>query len=345
LRRSGFLAVALLLTLAASSLLGCGEDEEQAPPHGRPVTTADPAKAFAPLIHLHSREQAGPMNARRFADSSTFEWSNGDCTRVMAAVGRLADRTIAEEVPRLDLERLGGADPYEQPARKPPKCAASDKPYASTDITRPYGAPGRPAELRADYGFYFDLMTDAYGGTSPVKRNGQASIEDVPIYVDRQPEEVAGERGLRLRYWLLFSGNRAPVLELSSEGDWEPVSVLLVRIPGRDRYAPVSVRYRSSDGTHELPWAKIKRTAATHPVLWSADGTHSMYPRPGRHDYSARVDGRRMSLRDDTAGCARCPQWRTWRRVSDLRGEPWFGYGGAWGNPGPLGPVPSATTR
>lgn len=342
MRRGGLLAAALLAaSAAAASGLGCGEDtQEQAPPHGRPVTTADPAEAFAPLVHLHSREQSGPMSARRFAESSTFEWSNGDCTRVMAAVGRFADRTIAERVPRLDLERLGGADPYEQPARKPPTCAASGKRYASTDVTRPYGAPGRSPELGAEYGFYFDLMTDAYGGTASARRNGQASIEGVPVYVDRQPEEVAGERGLRLRYWLLFSGNRAPVLELSSEGDWEPVSVLLVRLPGRDRYAPVSVRYRSSDGTHELPWAKIERAAATHPVLWSANGTHSMYARPGRHRYSARIDGRRVKLRDDTADCRRCPRWRTWERVDDLIGEPWYGYGGAWGVPGPLGPVP-----
>lgn len=340
MRRKGLLAAALLSTLAASSFLGCGEDGEQPPPHGRPVTSADPARAFAPLVHLHAREQSGPMSARRFAESSTFEWSNGDCTRVMTAVGRFADRTIAEKVPRLDLERLGGAEPYEQPARKPPQCSASGERYASTDVTRPYGAPDRPAELGADYGFYFDLMTDAYGGTAPVTRDGQASIEGVPVYVDRQPEEVAGERGLRLHYWLLFAGNRAPVLELSSEGDWEPVSVLVVRQPGPDRYAPVSVRYRSSDGTHELPWAEVERAAATHPILWSANGTHSMYPRAGRHRYSARVDGRRASLRDDTADCRRCPQWRTWKKVNDLSGEPWYGYGGAWGVPGPLGPVP-----
>ena len=110
-----------------------------------------------------------------------------------------------------------------------------------------------------------------------------------------------------------------------------------------------------------MPWRQVPRvndaghrtSRGTHPVVYSALGRHGSYAQPGdgsRHHCESRVVGD-----DRVAGSDR--QWRTWRRMARVDRQPWFGYGGAWGEvgckqgaacdtflaehgTGPLGPYP-----
>jgi hypothetical protein len=52
-----------------------------------------------------------------------------------------------------------------------------------------------------------------------------------------------------------------------------------------------------------------------------------------------------VTVEDDARACPDCPLWLTWHRLIDAQKEPWYGYGGAWGQlggasdfTGPLGP-------
>lgn len=39
---------------------------------------------------------------------------------------------------------------------------------------------------------------------------------------------------------------------------------------------------------------------------------------------------------DEAAGdCPTCPRWETWRNLRSAFYQDWFGFGGAWGEPGP----------
>jgi hypothetical protein len=50
-------------------------------------------------------------------------------------------------------------------------------------------------------------------------------------------------------------------------------------------------------------------------------------------------------VHDETIACVACPVWRTWESLVEATNEPWYGFGGAWGDvrggaapSGPLGP-------
>jgi hypothetical protein len=81
-------------------------------------------------------------------------------------------------------------------------------------------------------------------------------------------------------------------------------------------------------------------------VVYSAIGSHASYARPGTCANTLRPEGRKIITVDDVAfACPDCPIWRTWLQMIDATQQPWYGFGGAWGQAandggrtGPLGP-------
>ena len=113
------------------------------------------------------------------------------------------------------------------------------------------------------------------------------------------------------------------------EGDWERVTLYLdADDPTGAPPAGVAL-YRHSTQTIET-WDRVERED-THPVAYSAIGSHATLPSPdfGFIDVGDR-DG---------------PRWETAKGLRVVEEQPWFGFGGAWGrvgkvrdSTGPLGP-------
>jgi hypothetical protein len=120
--------------------------------------------------------------------------------------------------------------------------------------------------------------------------------------------------------------------DVMHEGDWERITVYLDQADP-ERAPPASVVfYRHSTNTFRK-WNSVAKKAKTHPVCYSAIGSHASLPTPGfGHLDVGDPDG---------------PQWRTWEDLAPIVEQPWYGFGGAWGrvgkvrdSTGPLGPGP-----
>jgi hypothetical protein len=333
-----------------------------------PVVTLHPEVAFAPLVHLHAKETAFPMSARGFIDRSELRWAHdSDCDDALLAVGSKLPGASAGTIDDAKL----GREPAYRWAPRDPECRPLPTEFAATDRTRPFDAKrarrdGRDLELHE--GFYLDLDDDALHGRDDVDESGsQRFLRNVPVYVETRPDELGGRRRvgarryMRLTYWFLYGDSQPPPGRprglsklIAHEGDWERISVLVLHAPGSDRYEPVSVRYHFHDDSRDVPWHAVRRvegdgadgSGLTHPVVYSARGSHASYPRSGRHATPYQPQGKEyFVVYDDAIACSRCPQWQTWKQLVDARAQLWYGFGGAWGRvrgtgfmTGPIGP-------
>lgn len=325
----------------------------------QPVTTIHPEIAFAPLVHLNSRESWYPMSARGFLDNSTLRWRNDDgCEDDTIAVGAALIGGDGQDREKLRDEGLGRkATAYAHPSAMP-SCKPARGPTVplATDHTRPHDTT-RLEGLETGEGFYLQLNRKLEKGHRETEHEGpQLFLRNVPVYVEQQQEQVEQQDGLRLTYWFLYGYSQPPPKHgatrlISHQGDWEAVSVLL-RKGGQDgEYIPVSVRYNAHNGDRTVPWAVVRKVSdgseqATHPVAYSALGSHASYALAARYPTAFKVSGRPLvRTADVTVACLECPQWQTWKNVVDVPSQPWFGFGGAWGRAtalgettGPLGP-------
>ncbi len=150
----------------------------------------------------------------------------------------------------------------------------------------------------------------------------------------REVEPPTGTRGLgdalaRLR--VVAEGMRAFLRDddVLHEGDWERITLYLDQLDPLGR-PPSSVGfYRHSTNTFRT-WASVEKEG-THPIVYSAIGSHASLPSPG----FGYID----------VGDPDGPRWRTWERLESVLDQPWYGFGGAWGrvgrvrdSTGPLGP-------
>ncbi|XP_066291649.1 uncharacterized protein [Branchiostoma lanceolatum] len=123
-------------------------------------------------------------------------------------------------------------------------------------------------------------------------------------------------------------------------GDWEHVTVRLVG----DQPSSIYVSAHSFGGKYDWDAASrtykscfdVVRTEGTHPILYSAAGSHGLWSTPGTHTYKKiLINGK---LQDETsAGTA----WDTWKNVPSIKYRPdggytgpssWLNFKGRWGN-------------
>lgn len=338
------------------------------------VRTSDPVATFAPLVTFHHRERWRPLGARAFISSSVLMWAKDDfCAHEPVAAGAAHPLARGGRLPALTPARLGSARrPYRNvPAGSDCRDERGVGPVPSTAHTRPWDEDRHPG-LPLKEGFYLELSSRAYAGARVTSRRGRTTLERVPAYWEREPERVDGGDGLRITYWFLFGRTEPAVPDrmmraFAHEGGWRRISVLVRRGSGPDRYVPVSVRYHYYDRHRDVRWEDAARVrargaavadgagAATHPVVYSARGSHASYWRPGRYRLvleRSEWDGDEdhpTVVEEAPSACPSCPRWPTWRLLEPARAQPWYRYGGAWGetipggsspNTGPLGPSP-----
>lgn len=105
------------------------------------------------------------------------------------------------------------------------------------------------------------------------------------------------------------------------QGDWERMSI---RLNAANK--PVTVAY-FHHGKHCVRSYANAKKVGTHPVGYSALGTHATYPGPGRYPTEFAV------LKDNATGGGEV--WQTYqKKLNNVRSMPWYGYGGGWGEVG-----------
>lgn len=116
-------------------------------------------------------------------------------------------------------------------------------------------------------------------------------------------------------------------------GDWEHITVRLMRGPG-EVLTPLQVYLSAHSFGGAYDWAEVERTGDTHPVVYSAWGSHGLWKDPGDHVYmtigeevlDVCVTIVCADLTDETsAGIA----WDTWERVAGFDFGAREGLGGA----------------
>ncbi len=321
-------AVTVCAMLAVCGCGGSSSGSDDPGPGRKGVETRDPKTTFAPMVVLHPDETRMPAGARWFLERSALIFAEDQgCPDRKIAVGRILKEQRTPITNWLAIEWLGNPPAYWRHAHDAHCELRLGRMFYADQHTRPYDG-GRPEGLGGREGWVLDLDDGARDGKVEPRRVGDRTlIEEAPVYVDQRKEEVDGEPGLRLTYWLLYGINEPRTADgieehLVHEGDWEGVDVLLQR-SGTDAYVPVSLVLHGDGERREVPWNKDLLRAkdpssgkATRPLLIAAQGSHTMFPGSGR-------------------SCEECPIWRTWREVAEVRELWWYGFGGAWGDVGP----------
>lgn len=280
-----------------------------------PSSIPEPVLRYAPVVYFHPNEWLYPIDADLFLAQSTLMWAHADCdANAIAAGARVAD----EGLPPLDADQLGTGG-YSHPAG----CAGEGSTYDSNELTRP-GETGeeRPNDLPLTEGFFLEL-DDAYRFGDPIAAT-TGKPDGIPIYFEYEPNRF-------VTYWILYGASASPVPDpqfyaeatiLAHEGDWEHISVRL-----NERDEATHVFYASHAEGQELAWAEVPKEEETHPVVYSAWGSHASNPETGVFELDCPFSDACFYDFVESSGTG----WQTWEHVRPAREEPWYGFGGAWG--------------
>jgi dipeptidyl aminopeptidase/acylaminoacyl peptidase len=277
----------------------------------RPATPGSLARRYAPLVRLHRNEKYWPMGASEFIRISRLEWRGCE------------PDDVDDDFDHPPIEsKLGGgerpgdtADAY---AIRRAECSNRTGEAFVHDRTRPRDTDDEGFVLVPERGEPRGLAptVGARGAREP-KRARRFISPAVPVYYEYVP-------GRSLTYWMFygFSATEPAGRIGEHQGDWERITVCL-----DPDERPVSVVYHRHNTNRARSWTLVPKFG-THPVVYSAQGSHAAYPSAGTNPVLGTFD-----KRDEG------PIWATWTSVRSVLRERWYGYGGSWGiPPGPDGP-------
>ncbi|WP_152365355.1 hypothetical protein [Microlunatus speluncae] len=315
--------IAIPVALIMVALAACGPEDKPGAPvtpvasdTAAPTPSAPPpqshdltlAKKFAPLVRLGAAEEFLPIDAVTFIDRSELRWN------------RKAGLVCPDQKVDKDPTAQKLADPASYRTRRtaPRVCTGrvGDE-FNTTEKTRPYTNDKLGAE-----GYFLDADND-------VHQDGSASA---PAYVEYVDGKDAGKPGWTgYVYWFFYPYNRwtNPIGGFGGnhEGDWERVTVVID--PSGKADGVVFSQHRKKC---RMAWPEVAGKDG-HPVVYAAVGTHGSYP-VGDARYAMHVEPLpdQEVLEDETS--TKGEQWKTWDTLREVKAEPWWGYGGGWGEVG-----------
>jgi hypothetical protein len=310
-------------------------------------------RSLAPLVRLSRDERYWPMAVEDFLGDCTLQWATGKNTDVEQVAAKPVDPskllgwkidsysssgytrpfdnhgptgpgigqgfclTLSDKEPRHGSPTTGG-DPGEYTGA--PVYYEYDEEQREITYWFFYGGSTAPllffSSLQRTAAPDVDVVAEAQAARSSfpqiVEESGQP-----PVDLDSRFDPIGAAKRIldRLRAYLEL----APEFPFMHEGDWERITVFL---DADER--PTSAFYYAHHGGAPSPWNTLEVDDG-HPVVYSADGSHASFSRP----FDA------LDLLDPDG-----PRWQTWENLVDVREQPWFGFGGAWGR---LGPIADAT--
>jgi hypothetical protein len=133
-------------------------------------------------------------------------------------------------------------------------------------------------------------------------------------------------------------GGAALNLAFGHEGEWERV---IVRLNANDEATGVDY-YQHNCSAEHYAWDQMRANGylvdETHPIVYAAKGGHASYPKKTKYPRDgygscpvgvpSSTDDLQGATDDATGGGE---TWRTWLDVRPIEQEPWYGYGGGWG--------------
>lgn len=214
----------------------------------------------------------------------------------------------------------------------------------SQSLLRPFEKKGLD-EGRS--GYYLNYK----GPEETVLRNpltSEKSLQKAPLFwrVSRHPDiELLQNQDpnaviLLLEFWYHSVSNPIPTYLGSHQGDWESFAFLVhfkISNPNQKLTYKVLKIYLSAhtQGRWACP-SEAEKSEGTDPVrfqLYSALGTHATYLHAGAGDMGLLKDHMEKGI-----------PWETWKWLSPLQLEPYYGFSGAWGKAhfhwSMTGPVP-----
>jgi hypothetical protein len=171
-----------------------------------------------------------------------------------------------------------------------------------------------------------------------------APKSDWTVYVHvRKSKRISG--GFDIQYWFFYPYNDF-VAKANHEGDWEHITVTLNPDQTFESawYAQheSGKRYFTKDDMRRLqsdPWCRF--VDGTHPVVYSADGSHASYPDAKKGQVCTfSLSGASVTLPADNTYDGG-PIWKTWKKLvnvgekdAPLNGQEFILFGGLWGEIG-----------
>lgn len=287
-------------------------DCDSVPDADDPVCDAPPVVCFAPVLTFHPDEPVYLMDPAVFIAESELKWykvGSGDDSCEIYDFGLTSEvvdsnpdpSTIAEYQRDITCDGLSTAV------------------WSSIPEARPFS----PYD---DHGFAldFDESSPSAGGRSPDDRGWGPSI-----FAEVQDD--------RILYWWFFPDDPKASLVgdllFSHEGDWEGIEIVF------DDGQPLHVAYRAHNCDDEVRrWGdpNLELIDGWHPRVYAAKGTHASSPDVDSPSVWERFGscpgGKRFEGTTDSTADGR--DQLSWLGMRNAAAEPWYDFGGAWGNIG-----------
>lgn len=139
---------------------------------------------------------------------------------------------------------------------------------------------------------------------------GQKKLDEVPVYAFWVPHDN-NEVDLVYYFWSPYNHVKkySPNFLYSQGnhiGDWEHISIRMVNNEPVEVYAPYH-----EWGENRL-WNKVEKQDGTHPIIYSAKGSHGSWFEAGDHVYREVASFLQVNLVDE---CSEGEPWDTWNNV------------------------------